>query len=1149
MKLVALDPKKFKTLRFVNLDGSGAIRVRADVAQYLVAMEQLAKSYGIKTIQINSGFADRGHSDGKGGEHKHGNAIDIQWRGVSQDQRNRMLRMFQENDMFQSYGLTGSKGKKARNLPGHTDHVHVILGGKPSGAPQYQNTRWNAPGTLVGPVAADYIRRRAPFAASAIAEADPGVRGTNAYGSVDPKQLTVQGYKNGRPVFIRGGYDPLRDVGPNTPEGSFTRQLMENALNSASLGFHKIDPMDQTNPLATGLGQIGGAIPMIAATTGLGAGLGAAAGAARMGSLLRAAPALARLSPTLAAAPIAEAAGIGRAIGAVGGAALGRAAVGGGQEYNQQVTELQGGQRQAINPLRIGASALTEGLVDLPSPVGGSGLGRVLRSAGAGALENVAAEGVGAMLPGERLRTEQLPMQAAIGAGIRGALAIPSAMAKPNTESLTPIPSPIAPPRPQILPEGASVGDLVKAARVIAEQPLAVPSKTMPGRFVQRPPELAQPAAPPSRLGSALQPEEPSVIPQAVDAQPPVKGFPTPQEVMAPPKAVEPELPKATPQKLTTDSLRRPPEAPADSPDAIVSQREQPGTTSYDRQVRKLVQGDSLDPTPGGMTKSELERAKGVYAGDYNGKPVVYDGKPYTIKKSSGGDLTLNPLEEGGKPVVVRKANREFVEPLLDRDRVAEGRPPLADSLKESLVDPRRYYDLNRETSYSARGYNDVPGAHKPFPGDDYAEVGRNQPPPVKQEPEAPREEEVQQAPPEKVTELKKPPPEPEAIKVEEPVTKAQPEAPKKGKKGKAEDSGEAPKVEGEKAGSDKVDPKPKPDEPVSPRDAKVGKAKDVEAQAPKEKELGTKDQGEGGNKAQGGTPKIDEETAPPKNESEASVAKSEPESNKSAPQKEPPQEPTVSPQSRDKYAKTQDTSEFMAGGGPKGVSDDRGAFVSVMKGKALWFEKTGGKGPKGTAVEGLVLPNPVKVAQAADKFIADKTTLQVHYFADVKGSTTSKLKEGKATMLFLPLKRGVSKGQPALFGLNEANQPTILLINALDRLETGEGGASVIAGIKKAPEGFEIDPSFVNLAARDAKRQVKTSSAMTKISDAAKQGVKPTVLKKYGAKRVADMVAKQFEGVNLADIDEGSLKKVIDKINLMKTSELNALKELTGCE
>lgn len=83
----------------------------------------------LKRVQVSSATAHKGHSDGRGGEHKHGNAFDFGWAGMSAKERARLAEILAEMNETQSIGSTYKQGKygKFRQLPNHTDHYHVVI--------------------------------------------------------------------------------------------------------------------------------------------------------------------------------------------------------------------------------------------------------------------------------------------------------------------------------------------------------------------------------------------------------------------------------------------------------------------------------------------------------------------------------------------------------------------------------------------------------------------------------------------------------------------------------------------------------------------------------------------------------------------------------------------------------------------------------------------------------------------------------------------------------------------------------------------------------------------------------------------------------------------------------------------------------------
>jgi hypothetical protein len=85
--------------------------------------------------QVSAGYADIGHSNGKGGEHTSGNVLDVGFSGMSKPQIQNLLNWAASQQDVKSLGVTGYDGlnPKIRPLPGHGDHVHITV--DPTGGP------------------------------------------------------------------------------------------------------------------------------------------------------------------------------------------------------------------------------------------------------------------------------------------------------------------------------------------------------------------------------------------------------------------------------------------------------------------------------------------------------------------------------------------------------------------------------------------------------------------------------------------------------------------------------------------------------------------------------------------------------------------------------------------------------------------------------------------------------------------------------------------------------------------------------------------------------------------------------------------------------------------------------------------------------
>lgn len=126
-KLMAVNPKMMGNLWFSRQDGPNTpLQINETGLQFLGGLNQVAGKLGFKP-QVSSLYSTKGHSNGKGGEHAGGNALDIGLAGVSPAQRQALFAYLQSNPLVADIGYTGGKGKKMRNLPGHSDHIHIRL--------------------------------------------------------------------------------------------------------------------------------------------------------------------------------------------------------------------------------------------------------------------------------------------------------------------------------------------------------------------------------------------------------------------------------------------------------------------------------------------------------------------------------------------------------------------------------------------------------------------------------------------------------------------------------------------------------------------------------------------------------------------------------------------------------------------------------------------------------------------------------------------------------------------------------------------------------------------------------------------------------------------------------------------------------------
>lgn len=120
----SLIKNKLHNLRLLTKD-------KATLAQsaFLELLDKTGVPFSITALS-----SQHGHSDGRGGEHKHGNAIDISISELTKNQRIALDNALSSNPYVDKVGFTQGDGRgdhisfnKARHLPGHKDHYHVTL--------------------------------------------------------------------------------------------------------------------------------------------------------------------------------------------------------------------------------------------------------------------------------------------------------------------------------------------------------------------------------------------------------------------------------------------------------------------------------------------------------------------------------------------------------------------------------------------------------------------------------------------------------------------------------------------------------------------------------------------------------------------------------------------------------------------------------------------------------------------------------------------------------------------------------------------------------------------------------------------------------------------------------------------------------------